>query len=295
MQNFIEDFLGYLEVEKDCSKNTLVKYCSDLKYLKYYLENYFSINSPDDVTTANLHKYIEYIKEKNNLKAVSVANKIAVIKSFFKYLYYHDLVAKNPAELLKMPRRQKRLPKFLNEIETAKLLSAPDRITCSRVSKFKIRDKLILTLFIYTGIRKSELLGLNWQDIDLGSNYLIVRKSKNKTDRVIPLHDKVSKLLDLYLSIRLPLTDNALIIGEQGKRLTKASLNNLFKRCINLSGLTGKGYTIHSLRHTFATRLLARDVNLVKIKNLLGHRSIESTEIYLHTTSKELADSINLL
>jgi len=194
-----------------------------------------------------------------------------------------------------MPRRHKKIPKFLNDIELAKLLSAPDRVKNKRSKKFKLRDKLILNLLAFTGLRKSELLNLNWDDINLGSKYLIVRNGKNKTDRIIPLHENVYNLLEKYLSDRLPLNCKSLIIGERGKRLGISSLELIFKKYIMLSGLSGKGYSIHSLRHTFATRLLNKNVSLVKIKNLLGHKSIESTEIYLHTTGKELADSVDLL
>ena len=124
---------------------------------------------------------------------------------------------------------------------------------------------------------------------------ICIRKSKNKNQRIIPLHDKVLELLDKYLSERLPLINNALFTGNTNNRIHHNSLKNLFDRYIKISGLSGKGYTTHTLRHTFATRLLNKDVSLVNIKNLMGHRSLESTQIYLHVTSKELTDSINSL
>jgi integrase len=150
-------------------------------------------------------------------------------------------------------------------------------------------------MFSYTGLRRTELTDLNWNDINLGNKYLIVRKSKNKNQRIIPLHDRVIELLDLYLNQRLPLKNNALFIGRTGERINHNSLNNLFGRYIKIAGLSGKGYTIHTLRHTFATRLLNKDVSLVNIMNLMGHRSLESTQIYLHVTGKELVESINQL
>jgi len=132
-------------------------------------------------------------------------------------------------------------------------------------------------------------------DTTLGSKYLIIRKSKNKSQRIIPLHDRVIGLLDKYLSERLPLKNNALFIGRTDQRIHQNSLKNLFDRYIKFSGLSGKGYTIHTIRHTFATRLLNKNVSLVNIKNLMGHRNLESTQIYLHVTGKELEDSINQL
>jgi len=295
MDGQVNGFLKYLNIEKNSSQNTITKYKADLNKLCLYLNNNCGINEIEIVTIGHLRQYLEYIKDNGNLSSSTVANKIAVLKSFFKYLYEQGSLDKNPASLLKMPRRHKKIPKFLNDIELAKLLSAPDRVKDKRSKKFKIRDMLILNLLAFGGLRKSELLNLNWDDINLGSKYLIVRNGKNKTDRIIPLHENVYILLEKYLSIRLPLKCTALITGERDKRLGVSSLELIFKKYIRLSGLSGKGYSIHTLRHTFATMLLNKNVSLVKIKDLLGHRSIESTEIYLHATKKDLADSVNLL
>jgi site-specific recombinase XerD len=103
------------------------------------------------------------------------------------------------------------------------------------------------------------------------------------------------ELLDQYLNQRLPLKNNALFIGCTGQRIHHNSLKNLFDRSIKIAELSGKGYTIHAIRHTFATRLLNKDISLVNIKNLMGHRSLESTQIYLHVTGKELEESIRAL
>ncbi|MGM0366718.1 MAG: tyrosine-type recombinase/integrase [Actinomycetota bacterium] len=295
MERQVNGFLKYLAIEKSSSQNTIIKYRADLNRLQIYLREKLNIENPGSVTISHLRQYIEFTKDKYNLSPTTIANKIAVIKSFFKYLYEQGAIAFNPAGRLRMPRRHKKIPRFLNDIELDKLLSAPDRIKESRCKKFIIRDKLILSLFAYSGLRKSELLNLDWDDINLGAKYLVVRNGKNKTDCLIPLHDKLYNLLEEYLSQRLPLNCSALIIGEQGKRLAKNSLNFLFKKYIKLSGLSSKKYTIHTLRHTFATRLLNKNVSLIKIKDLLGHRSVESTEIYLHATKKDLADSVNLL
>lgn len=295
MDRQVNGFLKYLVIEKDSSPHTVVKYKADLTKLSSYIKNNCGIQNPDMISICHLRQYLEYIKDSSNLSPTTVANKIAVIKSFFKYLHEQGIVSTNPANLIKMPRRNKKIPKFLNDIELAKLLSAPNRAKKKRTKKFILRDKLILNLLAFTGLRKSELLNLNWEDINLGSKYLIVRNGKNKTDRIIPLHENVYNLLEKYLSGRLPLNCNALIIGERGRRLGINSLELIFKKYIKLSGLSGKGYSIHSLRHTFATRLLNKNVSLFRIKNLLGHKSIESTEIYLHTTGKDLADSIDLL
>jgi site-specific recombinase XerD len=295
MHRQVKGFLKYLIIEKNASPRTIVKYRSDLGYLCSYLLEHFNISDPDFVKINHLRDYLGYVRDLKSLKVSSISSKIAVFKSFFRYIHDSKIIGDNPTLFLRSPRIPRPVPKYLNDIELEKLLSAPDRLKSKRLKKFMIRDKLILTTFAYAGIRKSELLNLNWDDINLGTGYLIIRNSKNKTDRAIPLHKNITRLLDFYLSERLPLTTSALFVGERGRRLTPSSLVRLFDRYLNMSGLSSKGYTIHSLRHTFATRLLRKDVSLVKIKNLLGHRTVRSTEIYLHTTGKELADSINLL
>ncbi len=295
MNHQVNGFLKYLNIEKNSSHHTITKYSFELKNLLAFLNDKYPLTDFKKVKITDLRKYLEYIKDKNSLSHSSVSNKIAIIKSFFRYLKENNFVDSSPAVLLKLSKKPRKIPKFLNDIELAKLLASPDRVKDKRFRKFIIRDKLILYLLAYTGLRKSELINLDWEHINLGSKYLIVRKGKNKTDRIIPLHKTVTKLLDEYLSIRLPLKNKALFLSERGNRISPTSLDCLFKRYLKFSGLVNKKYTLHTLRHTFATRLLNKNVSLFRIKNLLGHRSIESTEIYLHTTSKELADSIDLL
>ncbi len=295
MHHQVNGFRKYLIIEKNASPRTIDKYKSDLGSLCSYLEEHFCISDLDSVKINHIRDYLEHIKTKKNLKVASVASKIAVIKSFFGYLSASKIITDNPTIFLRTPRIPTPIPKFLNDIELEKLLSAPDRLKSNRLRKFIIRDKLILTMFAYSGIRKTELLNLNWNDINLGTSHLVIRNSKNKTDRTIPIHKNIAFLLQTYLDTRLPLTCNALFAGERNRRLTPSTLVRLFERYFKMSGLSPKGYTIHSLRHTFATRLLRKNVSLVKIKNLLGHKTIKSTEIYLHTTGKELADSIDLL
>jgi len=291
----VNGFLKYLIIERDTSSNTIVKYKSDLYNLCTFLYQHFKISDFEQVKIEYLRDYLAHIKINCNLKTSSLSNKISVIKSFFRYLYTSKIINDNPTELIRLPKKSKTIPKFLNDIELAKLLSAPERVTSKIAKRFIIRDRLILTMLAYTGLRKSELLNLDWDDVNLGLKYLIVRNTKNRIDRTVPLHSKISELLDSYLTQRLPITNKAIIIGKKGTRLSKNSLDRLFKKYLKMSNLSQKGYTLHSLRHTFATRLLRKNVSLVKIKNLLGHKSIESTEIYLHTTGKELEDSINLL
>ncbi|MHB8277406.1 MAG: tyrosine-type recombinase/integrase [Candidatus Humimicrobiaceae bacterium] len=291
MKKYIDYFLNYLQTEKDAASSTIHKYRADLERLFEYLK----ITDINDINQNHLREYLNHIRETYNYNSSSVANKINILHHFFRFLHDSGYIITNPAILIRPPRKKVKIPKVLNEIEIEKLLKATAYNIYARFKKYALRDKLIFTMFTYTGLRRTELINLNWNDINLGSKYLIVRKSKNKNQRIIPLHDKVIELLDLYLNQRLPLKNNALFIGGTENRIHHNSLKNLFDRYIKIAGLSGKGYTIHTLRHTFATRLLNKDVSLVNIKNLMGHQSLESTQIYLHVTGKELINSIKLL
>jgi Site-specific recombinase XerD len=291
MNQYIDYFLNYLQTEKDAAKSTIHKYRADLERLFEYLQ----VTDINEINQNHLRDYLNYIRQTYNYTSSSIANKINILHHFFRFLHASGYINSNPAILIRSPRKKVKIPKVLNDIELEKLLKAPDHNSDTRFKKYALRDKLIFTMFAYTGLRRTELINLNWNDINLGNKYLIVKKSKNKNQRIIPIHDRVLELLDKYLSERLPLKNNALFIGRTDQRIHHNSLKNLFDRYIKIAGLAGKGYTTHTLRHTFATRLLNKDVSLVNIKNLMGHSSLESTQIYLHVTGKELEESINTL
>lgn len=278
MNKYIDYFLNYLQTEKDASPITIHKYRADLNKLFEYLK----ITDINNVNQNHLREYLNHIRQTYNYASSSIANKINILHHFFRFLHSSSYINTNPAALIRPPRKRNKLPKVLNEIELEKFLKAPDYNTDTRFKKYALRDKLIFTMFAFTGLRRTELTSLNWNDINLGSKYLIVRKSKNKSQRIIPLHDKVIGLLDKYLSERLPLKNNALFIGRTGVRIHNNSLKNLFDRYIKIAGLSGKGYTTHTLRHSFTTRLTEKNVNILLVQRLLGHLRLDSTKIYVH-------------
>jgi len=245
MKKYIDYFLNYLQTEKDAAKSTIHKYRADIERLFDYLR----ITDINEINQNHLREYLNHIRQTYNYTSSSIANKINILHHFFRFLHDSGYISTNPAILIRSPRKKVKIPKVLNEIELEKLLKAPDYSTDTRFKKYALRDKLIFTMFSYTGLRRTELINLNWNDINLGNKYLIVRKSKNKNQRIIPIHDRVIELLDIYLTQRLPLQNNALFIGRTCQRIHHKSLKNLFDRYIKIAGLVGKGYTIHTLRH----------------------------------------------
>ncbi len=260
MNKYIDYFLNYLQTEKDSSPNTIHKYKADLKKLFEYLE----ITNINETNQNHLRDYLNHIRQTYNYASSSIANKINILHHFFRFLHNSGYISTNPAVLIRPPRKRNKLPKVFNEIELEKFLKAPDHNTDTRFKKYALRDKLIFTMFAYTGLRRSELINLNWDDINLGINSLIVRKSKNKNQRIIPLHNKVIELLDIYLNLRLPLKNNALFIGRTGRRIHHNSLKNLFDRYIKIAGLSSKGYTIHTLRHYVECYIMVSEAIIVR-------------------------------
>ena len=145
------------------------------------------------------------------------------------------------------------------------------------------------------GIRRGELLKLDWNDLNLELNTLIVRDTKNRKSRIIPLHLNVVELLEKYLTLRLPFKINALFIGEQGKRLSIQSFTNLLNMHLNISGLSKKRFTAHSFRHSFATHLVEAGVDVFKVQKLLGHSSLDTTKIYVNFSAESVSKAVELL
>jgi len=147
----------------------------------------------------------------------------------------------------------------------------------------------------YTDIRRAELLNLTWNDLNLENNILFIRSGKGNKDRIIPIQKNLLPLIDAYLTQRLPLKNNALFIGEAGKKLYKNSFISILKMYLNISGLAKKGYSAHSFRHNFATHLNQSGADLFKVQRLLGHASLDTTKIYINFNSSQIAKAIEKL
>ncbi len=246
LASYLQKYLTYLKVEKNCSPSTLYSYRIELQKLLFHLDSTAIILS--EIKVATIRDYIYNITETRNLSNNSMHKMISIFKSFFNFLEENEIIEVNPTRKIRLPKKTKPIPVAVSEKDFEKLIYCL-KYSPRRCKKNYIRDKLIFHMLFYCGFRKSELLNLNWEDIDLGKEWLTVRNSKNKGDRIIPLHPKVKDLLDQYLGQRLPLENMALIIGEQGNRLTATSFHNLINMWLNISGLKKKGYTPHSFRH----------------------------------------------
>lgn len=293
MRYYITNFLSYLKIEKNASPLTIYDYRLELeKFVHHLLKN--NVTDINSVSISTIRSYIYHIKDVRNLSNTSIHKKIAILKSFFNFLAEEEIVLKNPAIRIKTPKKEVSAPRLISKFEINKIIGSV-KFAPPRCRKNYIRDKLLLSTLYYTGIRRSELLNLNWSDLNLEKSTLTVRNGKGKKDRVIPLHPMVQKLLDEYLDQMLPLRTNALFVGESGRRLCKNSFYCLIRMYFKLSGLGSKGYTAHSFRHSFATHLIESGADIFKVQKLLGHSSLDSTKIYVTFYSRSLADTISNL
>jgi tyrosine recombinase XerC len=275
MERYIEKFIRYLEIEKNYSPHTITNYRLDLEDFKAFMGQ-TNIESIDYLT---LRKYLALLKEKN-LKSRSVSRKLSTLRSFFKFLTREGFLKVNPILILSSPKMEKHLPQFLTEDETTRLIEA-----AVRTDERGLRDRAILETFYSTGIRVSELVGLNTEDIDFISGIVKV-SGKGKKERLAPIGEHAIRAIREYLGKRKR-TSAAVFLNKSGKRITDRGVRYIIGKYIRLASIK-QGVSPHTLRHSFATHLLDRGADLRSVQELLGHANLSTTQIYTHLTTERL-------
>ena len=281
---FIDTFLKYLRFERNYSEKTIVSYRIDLEEFEDYLKK---VDAEKSLVTADadlVRSWMVYLMEKGRSVA-TVNRKLSSLRSFYRFLLRRRIVDLDPMLKVVGPKKQKTLPSFLRVQEMDRLLDE-----CSVNEGFEgVRDRLILEMFYATGMRLSELIGLSDADVDLSAKLLKVTGKRNK-QRLIPFGEELWTDLLGYIKLRnetLPDRDSALFVRKDGKRMYPELVYRLVRR--NLSKVAAlKKRSPHVLRHTFATAMLNGNAELQAVKELLGHESLATTEIYTHTTFEEL-------
>ena len=229
-----------------------------------------------------IRKYLSFLHRKN--KKSSIARKISTLRSFFKYLVREQLVTANPAKSVSTPKREKPLPSTLTVDEVFRLVESP-----SEEEGQKSRDRAILELLYSSGIRVSELVGLNFSQLDLELGIVKVM-GKRRKERIVPVGSKAIEALNAYLEERGVVNgEDPVFINSRGGRLTARSVGRLVKKYTGLSGIFRK-ISPHSLRHTFATHLLDSGADIREIQEMLGHASLSTTQRYTHLTMGKLME-----
>ena len=288
MQREIDRYLTYLVGEKGSSENTVAAYRNDLSQLREFLRTngrpLAVVGSGDDgfnwtaVNKTRLLAFLSSLKEKGYASA-TLARKVAAVKSFFHWLTAEGLVKVDPTDNLDSPKVGKTLPRTLQPDEVDSLLLAPT----GRTGPESVRDSAMLRLLYATGMRVSEMMSLNVEDVDLASDYVRCL-GKAGRERHIPYDQRTHQVLDEYLQSARPILTRhhetpALFVNHRGERLTRQGFWLILKGHARSAGLPGS-ITPHTLRHSFAIHLLSNNANLRDVQELLGHANIATTQIY---------------
>ncbi len=275
MEKYIEKFIRYLEIEKNYSKHTVLNYTLDLEAFRDFLQD----TPLDRVDYLALRKYLAALKEKH-LGNRSMARRLSSLRSFFKFLVREGFLKTNPITSVMSPKLDKHLPSFLTEGEVTRLLESvfsPD--------ERGLRDKAIIETFYSTGIRISELVGLNMAEMDFIGGVLKVM-GKGRKERIVPIGEQAIAALRAYLKER-GTQAQAVFLNKNGTRITDRGVRNIVTKYLRIAGMK-QGVSVHTLRHSFATHLLNRGADLRSVQELLGHANLSTTQIYTHLTTDRL-------
>ncbi|MBF0522637.1 MAG: tyrosine recombinase XerC [Candidatus Omnitrophica bacterium] len=275
MNRYIDKFISYLEIEKNYSPHTLLNYRLDL-------EEFFKFAGEIPVEKIDYLLFRRFLAELRNHqhRPRTLSRKLSSLRSLFKFLHREGHIKSNPSVLLMSPKLDKTLPKFLSEEDMAKFIEAPDLAT-----DMGKRDKAILELLYSSGIRVSELVGLDVRDVDLIGNIAKVA-GKGKKERLVPIGDKAVLAIKHYLDLRKD-PSGALFLNRSQTRLTDRSIRNIVNKYMTLACLN-QNISPHVLRHSFATHMLDRGADLRSVQELLGHVNLSTTQIYTHVTTDRL-------
>ena len=292
----VADFLRFCRFERRLAPMTCSAYERDVLACLAYLQGE-GIGELVEVKVTHLRAFLA--SEQNRRPAISSqARTTAALKCFFRFLVEEERLLRDPALPLRTPKKRETLPDVLTMGELQRLLAQPARAELweRHFDGKPERDRLLLAVMAYAGLRRSELLGLDWDDIDLSRRLLRVRKAKGGRQRTIPIHPALAPLIVDYYATRVPLTEQALFVGVQGNRLHYTQLGQVFRHYVEASGVgERKRITPHTLRHVFASELLRSGANLRQIQELLGHKHLDSTQRYTRVTAHELRGAVKRL
>ena len=285
MSDKLSKFLDFLKYEKNASPHTISGYRRDLLQFKNYLKNKnLNWEQADNIV---IRGFLAILYEKKVKKSTS-GRKLAAIRSFYKFCVQRKWMADNPANIVSTPKQEKTVPSFLTEEEMAEFLDFP----CSG-KVLDLRDKAMLELLYASGIRVSELVGLNLEDLNYDERLIRV-KGKGKKERMIPFGKNAEESLQIYISRRMMINkgkidEEALFLNYRGQRLSTRSVERTVDFYIQRSAVRRK-ISPHSLRHSFASHLLSRGADLRVIQELLGHESLATTQKYTHMDLRHLLE-----
>lgn len=281
----IDEFLNYLKFERNYSARTVDVYGKDLRAFESYFKNLDAHLSWESLDSDVIRDWMESMMDKGNI-ATSINRRLSALRSFFRFALSRNLVESDPAHNILGPKKERPLPQFLRDKEMNALLE----VRMWNMDKYQdVRARTILLFFYETGVRLSELAGLDDSDVDVDACQLKVTGKRNR-QRVVPFGSRLRENIMYYRKLRdetATSSSRAFFVTEKGERLKTTQVSYIVKKHLS-TVCTLKKRTPHVLRHTFATTMLNHGADLESVKKLLGHQSFSTTEIYTHTTFEQL-------
>ncbi|HEY3397861.1 MAG TPA: tyrosine-type recombinase/integrase [Armatimonadota bacterium] len=285
-----EGFFQYLEYERGCTAATSGAYRADLRRCIAFLGEIGVAPEVEAITQPVVRQDLVWMGERGYAPS-TVRRRIAALSSLYRYLVNTDALTYNPCLGLALPKKRRRLPAVLTVEEAKRLLQASERHTNLRTA---FRNRAIIAVLLYCGLRRGEVLGLRVADVDLKSGWLKVHDGKGMKDRLIPMVPAVGEIIADWLEFRPAAAHEFIFTGREGKPLSIKGLIRAFQLVKRRAGLVREGITPHTLRHTFASLLLQEGCDLVSIKEMLGHQDLATTSIYLHVSAPHLQAAVAL-
>jgi len=290
MDQALADYLRYLGLEKNASAYTVKSYREDLtQAVTFFRERAGASVRPDQVTTRLLRAFLAWLHDQGYART-TISRRIAAVRSWCRFLCRNATIQKNPADGLRGPKLDRKLPHFLNRVDVQRLLAAP-----AVESGLGLRDRAILETLYSAGLRVSELVGLELDDVDLNDGVATVR-GKGRRERLALIGDAAKQAISGWLEARSGLLDgigrrsSAVFLNKNGTRLSTRSVGRLLVKYLRRTGLDPRT-TPHTLRHTFATHLLDAGADIRGVQELLGHKNLTTTQIYTHVSTQRLQES----
>jgi site-specific recombinase XerD len=295
LEHAIEGLSTWLRVERNLAPRTRAAYVADLGRFDIWARE--TLSEPDGITLARLNKelmqdYLRHLRAERQCKPPTINRAAASLRVLCAWCVQEGHLAEDPTDELAQPKLPRRLPIYLTREEVDRLFAAPDQASVAGR-----RDYAILVTLAYTGVRLSELVGINTLDIDFPRSQIRVF-GKGRKERLVPLNERVTVALRTMLQDpeRKPVPgEKAVFLSLKGRRLTGRAVEDIVKACALGAGLTQRTISPHKLRHTFATLLHGNDIDLIDIQALMGHASLASTQIYTHTNAGRLRGAIERL
>lgn len=290
MQSAVQSFVRHLRIERNASELTLKSYGDDFEsFYDYLRDRHGRLLDVEDLDITVLRGYVTYLHECEYARS-TIARRLACLRSFFKFSTREGITTSNPAKALRTPRTGRKLPHFLTTEQVATLLEAPPANDA-----MGLRDRAILETMYSAGLRVAELVGLNVSDWDRAANILRVL-GKGKKERIAPVGSYAAKAMDRWLEVRVadptaaPGERDAMFLNRFGQRLTTRSIGRMLEKYLQTTGLDSIT-SPHTLRHSFATHLLDGGADLRSVQELLGHKSLTTTQIYTHVSTRRLRET----